>query len=183
MPILHGDFVTLRPYRQDDVVHVQRAADDPLVARWMTHRFPAPYTNEDARDWVAHATRPGPVDHFAIEAGGEYAGGIGIIPLEGEHAGTALFGYWLGRSFWSRGVATDAARVMAHHALTDRRFRRLEASVFAPNIGSMRVLEKAGFVREGVLRLAYVERDGNAVDAVMYGRLAASIAEEAGQLQ
>lgn len=138
----------------------------------MNAGFPYPYTLDDARGWLAIATADDPPNHYVIEDGGAFAGAIGIIPLAGEHRGVALFGYWLGRRFWGRGLASDAARTLARHALSMRNLRRLEASVFAPNAASARVLENAGFTLEARKRAGYVDREGNVLDELVYARLA-----------
>jgi RimJ/RimL family protein N-acetyltransferase len=162
----------LRPYRADDLDALVELADDAAVTRWMTAGFPYPYTRADGESWLAVATVENPTKNFAIEVDGEYAGAVGILPRHGEHDGSAIFGYWLGRRFWGRGIASDAARTLARHALRERGLRRLEASVFVPNVASARVLEKAGFRLEGRLRASYVDRDGTVCDALLYARLA-----------
>jgi RimJ/RimL family protein N-acetyltransferase len=170
----------LRPYRVDDSEALQALADDPLVTRWMTAAFPYPYTRADAVSWVAHASLEEPPGNFVIELDGAFAGAVGMIPQAGEHAGTAIFGYWVGRRFWGRGVATDAARALARYALRARGLRRLQASVFAPNTASARVLEKAGFTLEARLRESYTQRDGSVCDALVYARLASDPEPEDG---
>jgi [ribosomal protein S5]-alanine N-acetyltransferase len=147
-------------------------ANDPLVTRWMNAGFPYPYTVDDARAWLAIATADDPPNHYVIEADGAFAGAIGIIPLSGEHRGVALFGYWLGRRYWGHGLGSDAARTLARYALRERGFRRLEASIFAPNAASARVLENAGFTLEARKRAGYVDREGNVLDELVYARLA-----------
>ncbi len=116
----------MRAYRADDAGALRSIADDFLVARWMTRRFPHPYTRADAEQWVASAASAAP-QHLAIEVDGALAGGIGFEPNEGERAGTGLFGYWLGRDFWGRGIGTDAARTLSDYALRDGALRRLES--------------------------------------------------------
>jgi [ribosomal protein S5]-alanine N-acetyltransferase len=138
----------------------------------MTAEFPYPYTREDAVAWIAGVVHDAPPKHYAIEVGGALAGAVGLFPQDGEHRGCAIFGYWLGRAFWGRGIATEAARLLAAHALRERGLRRLEASVFAPNAASARVLEKAGFTLEARMRASYVERDGTVCDGLLYARLA-----------
>jgi RimJ/RimL family protein N-acetyltransferase len=170
--VLAGALCTLRPYRPDDVDGLIAVADDPLVSRWMTAGFPSPYTRADAEWWVGQAVADAAPHNFVIVANGAFAGGVGIQPLDGESHGVALFGYWLGRAYWGRGLATDAARTLARYALRDVGLRRLEASVFAPNTVSMRVLEKAGFTLEARMRDGYLQRDGTVCDKIMYARLA-----------
>ncbi len=86
------------------------------------------------------------------------------------YAKSARFGYWLGEPWWGRGIMTAAAKATADFVLAHYDFVRLEAAVFAWNPASMRVLEKAGFEREGVLRQS-VWKDGRIADAVLYARL------------
>lgn len=142
-----------------------------MVARWMARRFPHPYTRSDAEEWIASAPSRAAGSSFAIEVDGALAGGIGFEPLSGERSGTATFGYWLGRDYWGRGVATDAAQMLSDHALRDGGLRRLEATVFAPNRASARVLEKCGFVLEATLPAYYVDRDEAVCDGLLYGRV------------
>jgi [ribosomal protein S5]-alanine N-acetyltransferase len=169
---LDGALCRLRPYREEDREPLRALADDPLVAQWMIAGFASPSTEALARAWIVAARADIPARHFAIEVEGAFAGGAGLEPLAGEHGGMAVFGYWLGRRYWGRGIATDAARTLAAYGLESCGFRRLQASVFAPNRASARVLEKAGFTCEGRLRDAYVQRDGSVCDELLYGRLA-----------
>jgi len=166
-----GRLSRLRPYRVDDALALQHEADDFLVARWMTQRFPHPYTMRDAQEWVAHAVAETDGTYLVIEVDGALAGGLGVEPLGSERNGVAMFGYWLGRSYWGRGIATEAAKMLADHALTMGGLRRLEASVFVENLASIRVLEKCGFTLEGRLRSLYVDRDGAVCDAFLYAKL------------
>jgi RimJ/RimL family protein N-acetyltransferase len=169
--IIAGERCRLRPYSIDEAPLLARLAGEFEVARWMTATFPHPYRVDDARAWLARAVSDVPVNHFAIEVDGRLAGGAGLTPHDDERRGGAEFGYWLGPAFWGRGIATEAARLLAEHALTRRGLRRLAAHVFARNLASARVLEKCGFVREAVLREAFVERDGTVSDGFLYARL------------
>ena len=66
---------------------------------------------------------------------------------------------------------TAAVRAMSDHAFSPLGFCRIETPVFAWNPASMRVLEKCGFVREGVLRQS-VFKDGELIDSVLYAQVA-----------
>ncbi len=169
--MLQGKLCRLRPYRQEDAVAIPPLADDFLVARWMTQRFPHPYTQRDADEWVEQAIRIGPGLYYVIEVDGALAGGIGVEPLGDERRGVALFGYWLGRSYWGRGIGTDASQTLADHALKSGSLHRLEALVFEQNLASARVLEKSGFTLEGRLHALFTDRDGVVCDGLMYARI------------
>jgi RimJ/RimL family protein N-acetyltransferase len=157
----------VRDWSPTDRDALVRAADNRAIWRNMTHRFPHPYTPGDADWWFAHlAAMPEPAA-WAIEVDGEAIGGIGAEPGEGVFARSAEFGYWLAEPYWGRGITTEAARAVIPVAMDRLGLRRLEASVFAWNPASMRVLEKFGFTREGISR-ASVFKDGELIDRVVY---------------
>ena len=169
--MIAGERCSLRRYQTGDVERLVALAGDIEVARYTSHAFPHPYTAEHARAWIAKAGAEAPLNSLAVDVGGALAGGVGIVPQTGESRGVALFGYWIGREYWGRGIATEAAWLLARYALEERGFRRLEAYTYAPNLASARVLEKCGFTREAVLREAVVDRDGTVMDAFLYARL------------
>ncbi|CAN5714135.1 GNAT family N-acetyltransferase [soil metagenome] len=158
---------TLRSWRRTDKPDLVRFANNRKIWRNLTHLFPHPYTEADADFWVSLASNAAPSVHFAIEMDGMAIGGVGLAAQEGIFSGTADFGYWLAEPYWGRGIATEVARAMVTHAFTALAFERLEAPVFEWNPASMRVLEKVGFVREGVLRRSAF-KDGQFIDRVMY---------------
>ncbi len=104
---------------------------------------------------------------YAIDIDGQAVGAIGIHPRVNEECHTAEIGYWLGEAYWGRGIATAAVRGLAQSALEKTDLYRLFANVFSSNPASMRVLEKAGFQREGILRRAVV-KEGVLLDTVVY---------------
>ena len=108
---------------------------------------------------------------FAIEVDGELAGGIGFILGSGERLGTASLGYWLGRRFWGRGVMIEAVQVATQWAFETLRVRRVWANVMAPNVASIRVLEKAGYTLEAKMSLAICDRRGMIHDELIYARM------------
>ena len=160
----------LRPWRAADKDDLVRQANNRRVWRNMTHTFPHPYTERDADLWLAIAADPGPSIQLAIDFEGRAVGGVGVIAGEGIFAQTAQFGYWLGEAYWGRGIASAAARALAERVGCDGLFVRLEAQVFEWNPASMRVLEKAGFEREAVLRCA-ATKDGKLISTVLYARV------------
>ena len=83
---------------------------------------------------------------------------------------SAGLGYWVRRSEWDRGVATEAASAALQHALGGLRLHRIEALVALENKASQRVVEKLGFAREGIAREAeYI--DGRYLDHIQYSFL------------
>ena len=94
-----------------------------------------------------------------VLAGGEVAGTINSW----EQGGLAQVGYWIGREFWGKGVATEALRLF----LKEVRARPLYAHVAKNNVGSLRVLEKCGFRRVGEERAVSIRGGPPADEWVM----------------
>lgn len=160
----------VRDWKPSDKASLVRFANDRNIWRNLTHRFPHPYTESDADSWFSVlALTPEPT-HWAIEVDTSAVGGIGVIPGEGIHEKSGQFGYWLGEPYWGRGIMTAAVRATSEYAMSRFGLVRLEAPVFEWNAPSMRVLEKSGFVREGVLRRS-VFKDGQVIDSVLYARV------------
>jgi RimJ/RimL family protein N-acetyltransferase len=111
-----------------------------------------------------------PPTHWAIEVDGQAVGGVGVELGEGTRAKSGRFGYWLGEPYWGRGIMSAAARAASDYLFARFDVIRLEAPVFEWNQASMRVLEKSGFVREGVLRQSII-KDGQIIDSVLYARV------------
>lgn len=157
----------IRDWQPSDEAPLIAFANNRNVWRNLHHRFPHPYTQADARAWFSMlAALPEPT-HWAIEVDGTAVGGIGVDLGEGVFAKSGQFGYWLGEQYWGRGIASEVVRVVSEYVLSHFGLARLEAQVFAWNPASMRVLEKAGFVREGVLRNS-VLKEGQLIDQVLY---------------
>jgi len=161
---------SIRPWQDDDRAALVRHANNRKVWRNLKDRFPNPYTDRDAEAWLALARTDPDRTGFAIEVEGACAGGVGLVPLADVHARCAHIGYWLGEAFWGRGIMTAVVRAVTDDALATRGFLRLEAPVFAWNPASVRVLEKCGYVREGVLRKS-IFKDGEVIDSVLYAKV------------
>jgi len=160
---------TLRPWRSGDEVTLVPHANDRRVWRNLRDRFPHPYTPNDATQWVRMAALLGD-SQFAIDVDGAAVGGIGFEQLDDVYRAGAELGYWLGAGLWGRGIMTDAVRAVTAHAFASTDIHRLQAGVFSWNVPSMRVLEKAGFAREGTYRRAIL-KDGELGDLAMFVRL------------
>jgi len=159
----------IRLYRQSDAQALAVLADNPNVCHYLMNRFPSPYTLEDATQWVARFGRESEQYIFAIEWQGQLVGGIGLEPMADVHSLTADVGYWVGESYWGKGIATQALRLMVRHAFDSLHFLRLQAMVFAENKNSARVLEKNGFALEGRLK-RHITKHGRVYDALLYAK-------------
>jgi ribosomal-protein-alanine N-acetyltransferase len=162
------DKCLVRSWQWADAEPIQRHANSRLVWRNLLDGFPSPYTVRDARRWLVHALSMSPETAFAIDVDGEAVGGIGFVPKEGTSSRSAEVGYWLGEKHWGRGIATDSLRAVTAYAFAHYPdLQRLYAHAFEWNAASMRVLEKAGYVKEGMMRKAAVKA-GQVIDLALY---------------
>ena len=169
-----GNGYTLRPWedawRDGDRERMVALADEHDVWAQLRDRFPHPYTPEDAEGWVALQSGQHPPTQFAVcdEAGP--IGAIGLETREADYRHSAELGYWLGKPFWGRGIMTGAVRLLVVYGFEGLGLLRIDAHVKSGNPASARVLEKAGFRREGVLRKAAL-KEGELVDHILFGIL------------
>lgn len=157
----------LRPLRESDAPSLARHANDREVWLNLRDAFPHPYTLDDARAYVAHVRGDERPIRFGIVVDGEAAGTIGLVPGSDIARASAEIGYWLGHRYRGRGVTTDAVRAVTRHAFHHLRMHRVFALPFVRNAASVRVLEKAGYRREGRMRRSAV-KDGEILDQWLY---------------
>jgi len=149
--VLNTEHLRLRPFRLQDVDDVLAYATDPAWARYLP--VPQPYTRVDAETFLAGQLLRDRAVHpaWAVVHAGAVIGGINIRFDFAHRVGE--LGYSLARTYWGRGLATEAARAAmdaAFAAYAD--LNRMRAMADARNVASLRVMEKLGMVREGVLR-------------------------------
>jgi ribosomal-protein-alanine N-acetyltransferase len=158
----------LRPWRVEDAAALLRHADNPRVSQNLRDRFPSPYTPADAEAWLSIVTRADPLLDFAVVIDDEPVGGVGLALGSDIERVSAEVGYWLGEEYWGRGIATEALRGIVPWAMRRFGLTRLYATTFASHHASRRVLEKAGFTLEGILRRAAIKRE-EVLDLALYG--------------
>ncbi len=157
----------LRAFRRGDEHDLVIAAESREIWRNVRDAFPHPYTREDAERWIAYNEGLAPVLNFAVELDDRVVGGLGLVLGQDVHRHAAEVGYWLARPVWGRGLATAGVRALVRYAFDELQLVRLHAGVFVWNPASARVLEKAGFEREGRYR-RWAFKDGEYVDAWAY---------------
>jgi RimJ/RimL family protein N-acetyltransferase len=166
-PRIETDRLVLRPPCAADAVYLAELANDPDVAR-MTTGVPYPYRLADAEGFLAASAqadrkteRPLLIEHRQF----------GPVGMTGFHrdpgAAFTELGYWLGRTFRGRGLATEAVGAALSWAAAGWGKRAVLSSHFADNPASARVLEKAGFLYTGEVRRRFSVGRGRTVDTRM----------------
>ncbi len=159
----------LRSFQEGDEMALVKHANNIKIFNNVRDVFPHPYTLDDAVWWVdANKNSQAPFNTLAIEIEGEVVGGIGIVLGNDIYRSSAEIGYWLGESYWGKGIMSAVVKVM-----TDYVFQhfpdivRLWAGIFEYNKASMRVVEKAGYHLESIQKKACI-KNGQVIDAYLY---------------
>jgi RimJ/RimL family protein N-acetyltransferase len=158
VPRLRGRRVQLREQTADDIVGLFALHADPVVMRYWSC---PPFTDiAQAQELFARNQRGGGAGEFVpwtialdaeAPAHGELIGTCSLFALDATHR-RATIGYALARPHWGRGYATEALQLALAHAFGALAMHRVEADVDPRNIASLRLLERVGFAREGLLR-------------------------------
>lgn len=162
---------TIRPYVMDDADALVAAVRESMAAlrRWMPWCHDG-YDAEEARGWLAAqvlAFEAREAFEFAIVSDdGAYLGGCGLNRIDWLNR-RANLGYWVRSGAAGRGVATAAVTALRDWAFANTDLVRLEVVVAVGNDGSHRVAERAGAIREGVLRSRLI-LDGLPHDATSF---------------
>jgi RimJ/RimL family protein N-acetyltransferase len=165
---LHGNDFKLRGWKEEDAAALQRHANNTNVSDFLFDRFPSPYTMDEAVKWIKLKLNQSPVVNFVIDVNGELAGVIGIDQRDDIYRKSPLLGYWLREDYWGKGIMTGAVKLVTAYAFENLDIVRLQAGVLGNNPRSMRVLEKAGYIKEGILKNNIVKK-GLILDEHIYG--------------
>ena len=162
--------VTLRNWSLDDCENLVRFANNKKIWDNLADAFPSPYTNQHANDFVEKYQSDDPRRVMAIVVDGLACGSIGLFPDSDIYRKNAAIAYWLAEDFWGKGICTEAVRIMTRYGFDHFDVRRIYARPFGTNIASHRVLEKAGYRREAILKES-VYKNGKFLDEYLYSVL------------
>ena len=176
MPLLSDGKILLRTFRAEDINALYEAARESIneISPWLPWCH-ANYSIEESMSFVmarAEAWKNEDEYSFAVVDAktGMFLGGVGLNQVNRVHQLCNL-GYWVRTSCTGRGIASAAARLAARFGLEELKLQRIEIVAATGNHASQRAAEKAGAVREGVLRKRLLA-NGRAQDAILYSLIA-----------
>jgi RimJ/RimL family protein N-acetyltransferase len=168
--------IMIRPFRPEDIEAEYKAVCEsiPEVSLWMSWCHPG-YRIEETTAFIMSREEAWKNDTdygFGVfEVGtGKFLGGTGLNFINRVH-NCANLGYWVRSSCTGRGIASAAARLAARYGLEELGFQRIEILAATGNLPSQRAAEKAGALREAVLRKRLLVK-GQPQDAVLYSLVA-----------
>ncbi len=173
LPVFETEHLIVRELGLDDVQDMfEYAQDDEIAALglWLPQKTLQENIDDIQEAIDGYAT--GTNFTWAVEHRADHKM-IGRLSLGGYNARDARadLGYAYNRLYWGKGYATEAARAVLQFSFDSLKLHRVGATVLPDNFGSIRVLEKLGFQREGTRRQAYSLR-GSHEDLFCYSILA-----------
>jgi RimJ/RimL family protein N-acetyltransferase len=149
--ITHGRFADLarryklRPWHSSEVRTFISLLDNPTIWEYLPEEYPAPLTQDIARDLIEISNQGGHHEVLAVELDGEIVGQVRLAfdartpePVEAE------ISYWLGERYWGRGIASDLVMLFTHLSFQKRSsLTSIFARVHEANAASARVLQKS----------------------------------------
>jgi len=174
---LFTDRLLLRKFKLSDVTKVVKLAGVFEIAD-TTLRIPHPYEEKDAKGWIEQQytwlnQNLSVTWAITIKESGDLIGAIGLMNFQ-EIFLHAEMGYWIGKPFWNKGYATEAAQAILKYGFEILKLNRIHAHHFSRNASSKKVLLKIGMKHEGTLRQHIVKWD-KFEDIELYGILKSDI--------
>ena len=162
----------IRRWELSDARDLATALSNKKIQDNLRDGLPYPYTEQDGKEFISAMLAANESDTFAfaITVNGKVIGSIGAFRQGNIHRQTAELGYYIAEEYWGKGIMTEAVKQLCDYVFSNTDIIRIYAEPFAYNIGSCRVLEKAGFQYEGTLR-SNALKNGNVFDMKMYSKL------------
>ena len=163
----------LRAPVPSDAEEVYFALQDKKMNQFVSGR-PYPYTRRHTTEFVRVTRRKMRRGEFlnllgVDETSGKLLVAVGVYNIDWKNLHGEI-GYWVPRKLWGHGLATEAVRAVCAEVFRHSPIHRIEATVVSGNVASVRVLARAGFVKEGTRREAKLQ-GSSWRDSDLYGLL------------
>jgi [ribosomal protein S5]-alanine N-acetyltransferase len=163
--------VKIRPWYWTDADRLTSLLNNKNIWDNTRDYLPFPYTMKDADTFLQKHVDKLTSISFAILWHGQLAGGIGYLPKDDVYRCSAEIGYWVGETFWGKGIATEAVGLLIEKIKgLSPQVIRVYAEVFDHNKASMRTLEKNGFYLETIRKKAVI-KNNKVLDDYVWVRL------------
>ncbi len=161
--------VYIRKWKIEDAKNLAQMLNNKKVLDNLRDGLPYPYTEEHAMEYITEMLSADETKTFAfaITVNEQVAGSIGVFRCDNIHFRTAEMGYYIGETYWGKGIMTNAVKQTCDYVFKHTDIVRIFAEPFSYNIASCRVLEKSGFQFEGLLK-SNAFKNGKILDMKMY---------------
>ncbi len=159
---LETERLVLRQFTEADLENLVALDSDPDVMRFLSGGTPTP------RDVIQNEMLPRLLHYYeqydgygfwaAIEKStGDFLGWFHFRPPKGASPDEPELGYRLHKAAWGKGYGTEGSRALIRKGFTELGVRRVVASTYQDNLGSRRVMEKAGMTLVRTFRITAEE--------------------------
>ena len=161
--------ISIRKWKIEDAEQLKDAINNKKILENLRDGIPYPYTIENAQEFITQ-TLKAPKDSqysWAILVDEKVVGSIGVFRKDNIHYRTAEMGYYIAEEYWGKGIMSKVVKEVCKYLFENTDIIRIFAEPFAYNIAYCKVLEKAGFELEGILRNNAM-KNGKILDMKMY---------------
>ena len=176
VPTLTYGTLTLRPSRESDIESIYQACQDPLISHFTT--VPSNYTLEHAQSFVRQLDPEGLQSkreiRFIIENNqGATPALAGVISFHSPNFNNkvAEIGYWIAKEYRGKSIGTTAVKVLTNFGFETMGWNRIEAMIDHDNEASKKVVTRAGYEHEGLLRQRVIRANGDVIDMDLFAVL------------
>ena len=176
VPTLTYGALTLRPSRESDIESIYQACQDPLISHFTT--VPANYTLEHAQSFVRQLDPEGLQSkreiRFIIESNKDVTPGLaGVISFHSPNFSNkvAEIGYWIAKEHRGKSIGTTAVKLLTNFGFETMGWNRIEAMIDHDNEASKKVVTRAGYEHEGLLRQRVIRANGDVIDMDLFAVL------------
>jgi RimJ/RimL family protein N-acetyltransferase len=153
--VIEGKMILLRELKPSDANDLYENVKDKAVVKW-TLRIPHPYPRNGAVKFIKTCNanfkkKNSYTFGIVVKEIGKVVGTISLKDVDWNDRNAEL-GYWIGKNYWGKGYSTEAAKLITLFGFEELRLHRIYAKLFAENIPSRKVLEKAGYIFEGTFK-------------------------------
>jgi len=162
--------IILRPFYDNDANALAQLSNNKIIWDNLRDFIPFPYGIDDAISFIKLTQKENPQMTFAIEYDRQFCGVIGLVGQSDVYKRTAEIGYWVGEPYWNKGIATVSVKLLTDYGFNQLDFIRIHTGVFEYNIGSMNVLTKNGYSKDGVFKKSIL-KNGQIFDEHRFSKL------------
>ncbi len=162
--------VTLRNWKNEDSRIIPKLANDKKIWDNLRDEFPFPFLESDAINFIKKVENNISIFSKAIEFNNSLVGCISLNINDDIRHFSGVLGYWIGREYWNKGIATSAIKQFTELVFSELKINRIYAKIFATNQNSIKVLKKCGFLKEGTFSKA-VFKNGQFYNQVLYANI------------
>ena len=153
-PFLIGERLYLRPARDEDIDSICRGENDPRVRETLFLALPS--ETENTRKKIADWQKSEKAIVFSILQKSDdcFIGQTAFFRIDYISRAAVFYLAILDPDHWSKGYGSESTEMMVQYAFDTLNLNRIQLHVFADNQAAIRIYQKEGFLKEGILRQA-----------------------------